>query len=150
MVLSEVYARAMDAELYALAAVASEALLFGGVDEVADVHRVPADAGLRRSLGGTLTSLNVRMATSWFQHCQDRQLTSPATVDSWTKWAAGASKLEKHNRTPMTDDEVIAFIRQQVASRPASSRTQLLRLLRDGGRACEQSRFANLYSQTVG
>ena len=150
MVLSEVYAKAMDAELRALATVASEALLFGGTEEVAGIHRVPADAGLRRSLGGTLTSLNVRMAAAWLQHCEDRQLTSLATRDSWMKWATAESNPEKHNRKPMSDDEVVAFIRQQFASRPESSRTRLLRLLRGQGRACEQSRFAKLYIQTMG
>ncbi|MGV9761702.1 hypothetical protein ACWDUC_38690 [Streptomyces tricolor] len=149
MVLSEVYAKAMVAELHALAQVANEALLFGGVEEVAGIHRIPADAGLRRALGGTLTSLNVRMAASWLQHCEDRQLTSAATSNSWRRWAVGESRPEKHNRTPMTDDEVVMFIRQQIASRPGSSRTRLLRLLRDEGQACEQSRFAKLYIQTV-
>ncbi|MGF0177276.1 hypothetical protein ACQF36_44565 [Streptomyces sp. Marseille-Q5077] len=137
-------------ELRALAAVASEALLFGGVEEIPGIHRVPADAGLRRTLGGTLTSLNVRMAASWLQHCQDGQLASKATSDSWTKWAASESKPEQHNRKAMTDDDVIAFIRQRTASQPGVSRTRLLRQLRDEGQACEQSRFANLYIRTMG
>ncbi|MGW7751263.1 hypothetical protein ACWGK6_06775 [Streptomyces violaceusniger] len=150
MVLSEVYAKAMEAELRAVAAVASEALLFGGVDEIAGIQRVPADAGLRRILGGTLTSLNVRMAASWLHHCRDGELTSTATNDSWKKWAAGESRPEQHNRQPMTDEQVAAFIRKQTASQPGISRTRLLRALRDEGRACEQSRFANLYKKTMG
>lgn len=150
MVLSEVYAKAMGEELRALAAVASEALLVGGVEEIPGIQRVPADAGLRHALGGTLTSLNVRMAASWLQHCEDGQLTSPATSDSWKKWAASESRPEQHNRKPMTDDEVITFVRQQTASQPGISRTRLLRQLRAEGRACEQSRFANLYIKTVG
>ncbi|WP_330340140.1 hypothetical protein [Streptomyces sp. NBC_00557] len=150
MVLSEVYAKAMGEELRALAAVASEALLVGGVEEIPGIQRVPADAGLRHALGGTLTSLNVRMAASWLQHCEDGQLTSPATSDSWKKWAASESRPEQHNRKPMTDDEIITFVRQQTASQPGISRTRLLRQLRAEGRACEQSRFANLYIKTVG
>ncbi|MFD8386992.1 hypothetical protein ACFV2X_52385 [Streptomyces sp. NPDC059679] len=150
MVLSQAYAKAMEAELYELAAVASEALLFGGADEIAGIRRVPADAGLRRSLGGTLTSLNVRMAASWLQLCEDSHLTSTATMDSWKKWATSRSVPEQHNREPMADGEVVAFIQQRTASQPGISRTRLLRLLRDEGRACEQSRFANLYIQTMG
>lgn len=150
MVLSEVYAKAMEAELRALAEVTSEALLFGGAEELAGIQRVPADAGLRRTLGGTLTSLNVRMAASWLQHCQDSQLTSTATSNSWNKWAATASRPEQHNRRQTTDDEIIGFIRQQTASQPGISRTRLLRLLRDEGRACEQGRFANLYIKNLG
>ncbi|MGW8996015.1 hypothetical protein [Streptomyces koyangensis] len=150
MVLSEVYAKAMEAELRAVAAVASEALLVGGVDEIAGIQRVPADAGLRRALGGTLTSLNVRMAASWLHHCRGGELTSTATSDSWKKWAAGESRPEQHNRQPMTDEQVTAFIRKQTSSQPGISRTRLLRALRDEGRACEQSRFANLYKKTRG
>lgn len=150
MVLSEVYAKAMEAELRAVAAVASEALLFGGVDEIPGIQRVPADAGLRRTLGGTLTSLNVRMAASWLNHCGDGELTSTATSDSWKRWAAGESRPELHNRQPMTDDQVVTFIRKQTAAQPGISRTRLLRALRDEGRACEQSRFANLYKKTMG
>lgn len=150
MALSEVYAKAMETDIRALAAVASEALIFGGVDEIAGVQRVPADAGLRRALGGTLTSLNVRMAASWLRHCQDGSLTSTATSGSWEKWAASESRPERHNRQPTTDDEVVTFIRQQTASQPGISRTRLLRLLRDEGRACEQSRFADLYIKTMG
>jgi hypothetical protein len=150
IVLSELYAKAMEAELLALAEVGGEVLLFGGAEEIDGIQRVPADAGLRRTLGGTLTSLNVRMAASWLQHCEDSQLTSSVTSDSWNLWAAGESKPEQHNRQQMTDDEVVAFIRRQAASQPGTSRTRLLRLLRDGGRACEQSRFANLYVRTMG
>ncbi|KUO22104.1 hypothetical protein AQJ91_05845 [Streptomyces dysideae] len=150
LVLSEVYARAMTAELHALGETASETLLFGGGEEIPGIHRVAADAGLRRALGGTLTSLNVRMAASWLQHCEDDRLTSKTTSDSWHEWAASASKPEQHNRKPMTDDEVISFIRQQTADQPGISRTRLLRLLRDSGRACEQGRFANLYIRIMG
>ncbi|ANP53588.1 hypothetical protein AVL59_32205 [Streptomyces griseochromogenes] len=150
LVLSEIYAKAMEAELRALADVASEALLFGGGEQIAGIQRVPADAGLRRTLGGTLTSLNVRMAATWFQHCQDGQLTSTATSDSWNKWAASESRPEQHNRRPMTDEQVISFIRKETLSHPGISRTRLLRLLRDSGQACEQSRFANLYVKTMG
>ncbi|NXY93906.1 hypothetical protein HYE82_05760 [Streptomyces sp. BR123] len=150
MVLSEVYARAMGAELRALGALATEALLIGGDEEIAGIQRVASDAGLRGALGGTLTSLNVRMAASWLQHCEDRSLTSAATSNSWHQWAVGVSKPERHNREPMSDEEVIAFIKRGIASAPGTSRTRLLRALRDSGRACEQSRFAGLFNRTMG
>lgn len=150
LVLSEVYARAMEAELRALGAVASEALMVGGVEEIPGIQRVASDAGLRHALGGTLTSLNVRMAASWLQYCEDRRLTSPTANDSWRRWAASASKPEQHNREPMSDEEVITFIKEQFTCSPGISRTRLLRALRDSGRACEQSRFAGLFIRTMG
>ncbi|CAM5715916.1 hypothetical protein SVIOM74S_09450 [Streptomyces violarus] len=46
----------------------------------------------------------------------------------------------------MTDENVIAFIRESLAQNPSYSRTRLLRMLRDQGLACEQKRFAELYA----
>lgn len=150
MALSEVYASAMEEELLALGALGGEALLIGGVREITGVHRVPSDAGLRHALGGTLTSLNVRMAASWLEHSQDGTLTSQATQNSWNQWAAATTKPEQYNREPMSDEDVIVFIKRETAKVPGIPRTRLLRILRDGGRACEQSRFANLYKRTMG
>lgn len=150
MVLSEVYAKAMEAELRALGAVASEALLIGGVEEIPGIRRIASDAGLRLALGGTLTSLNVRMAASWLQHCEDGRLTSKATSFAWHQWASAVPKPAQLNRQPMTDAEVLTFIRQETEIQPGISRTRLLRILRDSGRACEQSRFASLFKRTMG
>ncbi|MFE6739047.1 hypothetical protein [Streptomyces tubercidicus] len=150
MVLSEVYASAMEEELLALGVLGGEALLIGGVREIIGVHRVPADAGLRHALGGTLTSLNVRMAASWLERAQGGTLMSQATRNSWNQWAAATTKPQRYNREPMSDEDVIVFIKRETAKVPGISRTRLLRILRDGGRACEQSRFANLYKMTMG
>ncbi|MFJ1749959.1 hypothetical protein ACIOJD_27510 [Streptomyces sp. NPDC088116] len=150
MALSEVYASAMEEELLALGALEGEALLIGGLREVPGVHRVRSDAGLRHALGGTLTSLNVRMAASWLEHSRVGSLTSPATQKAWNEWAAATMKPEQYNREPMSDEDVIVFIRREAAKAPGISRTRLLRALRDGGKACEQSRFANLYKRTMG
>ncbi|MFD4481496.1 hypothetical protein ACFWPU_36035 [Streptomyces sp. NPDC058471] len=150
MVLSEVYAGAMEEELLALGSQGGEALLIGGVREIPGVHRVRSDAGLSHALGGTLTSLNVRMAASWLEHSKDNTLTSPATQKAWNEWAAATTKRVQYNREPMSDDDVIAFIQREAVKLPGISRTRLLRALRDEGKACEQSRFANLYTRTMG
>ncbi|MCZ4100783.1 hypothetical protein [Streptomyces sp. H39-C1] len=140
----------MEAELGALARVGGEVLLVGGVAEIPGIQRVASNAGLRSSLGGTLTSLNVRMAASWLEHCEDNRLTSAATSGSWQQWASGVAEPERYNRKPMSDEDVIEFIKRERASHSGISRTRLLRALRDDGKACEQSRFANLYIRTVG
>ncbi|MEU8132145.1 hypothetical protein [Streptodolium elevatio] len=149
-VLSEVYASAMEAELLTLGGVGSEALLVGGMADIPGIQRIPSNAGLRRALGGTLTSLNVRMAASWLKHCQEGSLISPEGQSLWDKWSAHVEAQERYDRRPMTDQEVIAFITRETKRTPGISRTRLLRTLRDGGQACEQSRFANLFAQTVG
>ena len=150
MALSEVYAGAMDGELRALAGMDGEAVLIGGAAKMPGIHRVPSRAGLRRALGGTLTSLNVRMAASWLNHCQDGRLTSPATDGSWERWASRVAVPERYDRQALTDEDVIVFIKRETNADPGVSRTRLLRTLRDRGQACEQSRFASLYARTMG
>ncbi|TPQ18628.1 hypothetical protein [Streptomyces sporangiiformans] len=150
LVLSEVYAAAIETELQALAAIGGEALLIGGARDLPGLTRLPADGSLRSALGGTLTSLNVRMAAWWLEHCSGARLTQPDTSAAWNDWVAQASKKERYHRAPMTDERVISFIRESVAQNPVHSRTRLLRMLRDQGLACEQKRFADLYAATVG
>ncbi|MFC4034619.1 hypothetical protein ACFO3J_24555 [Streptomyces polygonati] len=136
----------MDNELRALAGMDGETLLIGGASEMPGIHRVPSNAGLRRALGGTLTSLNVRMAASWLEHCHNGRLTAPGTRNSWQRWASGVTVAERYSRQALTDEDVIAFIKRKSSAHPGISRTRLLRTLRDGGQACEQSRFASLYA----
>ena len=57
--------------------------------------------------------------------------------------------LVPYDREPVTDDEARQFIREQLHVDPKLKHTPLLRKLRDGGRACEQSRFARLYREVV-
>lgn len=150
VVLSETYARAMRRELLALAASGADTVLIGGACDLDGVLRIPANAALRDALGGTLTSLNARMAAVWLQHSTPGCLITPAGKERWDNWAGQAARPERYARTPMSNAEVIDFIKDMKIRYPDSSRTRLLRLLRDKGMACEQKRFAGLYSSTIG
>jgi hypothetical protein len=150
LVLSEVYGSVLQGELRELGQCNDDVVLVGGADQIQGIHRVPANGALRRALGGTLTGLNVRMATSWLEHCTDGMLTSDETIGSWSRWATASEHLERYNRQPMTDAQIKEFIRRSVAKQPDLSRTSLHRLLRESGKACEQKRFANLYVETMG
>ncbi|WP_225654391.1 hypothetical protein [Streptomyces pseudogriseolus] len=150
VVLSETYAAAMHRDLAALAATGAETVLIGGACELDGIVRVPANAALRHALGGTRTSLNVRMAASWLEHCTPGHLITPDAHRRWNEWADQVARPERYERRPMTDEAVIDFIEQSKNSHPGYSRTRLLRLLRDQGMACEQKRFANLYAATIG
>ncbi|MGW5258160.1 hypothetical protein ACWERW_35435 [Streptomyces sp. NPDC004012] len=150
VVLSETYAQAMHRDLVALAATGSDAVLIGGACEVEGVLRVPANAALRHALGGTRTTLNVRMAATWLEHCTPGRLITSTAQARWNDWAEQVARPERYERRPMTDEAVIDFIEQSMNSHPGSSRTRLLRLLRDQGMACEQKRFAALYTATIG
>ena len=50
----------------------------------------------------------------------------------------------------MTDYQVKRFIKRELRSAPGLSCTRALRVLRDGGRACEQKRFKNLFREVAG
>lgn len=150
VVLSETYAQAMHRDLLALGATGAEVVLIGGASDLDGVTRVPANAALRRALGGTLTSLNVRTAASWLEHCTPGRLITPTAQARWAGWAAQAAHRELYARTPVPDETVISFIKEMKHLHPDSSRTRLLRLLRDKGMACEQKRFADLYTATIG
>lgn len=149
LVLSEVYAKAMAPDLRRLGTLGAEALLIGGSQEFPGLARLRTDATLRDALGGTLTSLNVRMAAAWLERCSTTRLTSPETHKAWQSWASQVAKQERYDRKPMTDEAVIEFIRNSLALHPDYSRTRLLRELRSQNLACEQKRFANLYAATL-
>lgn len=51
-------------------------------------------------------------------------------------------------RTPMTDEEVLTFVKTFLQDDLSWSKTKLLRHLRRiEGKACEQKRFGNLFEQ---
>ena len=150
MVLSEVYSNGLAAEVKSLAALGGEVLLVGGAEDLPGVHRLPANAALRKPLGGTLTSLNARTAAAWLGHCTKGELLSVETQRLWEKWTQSAAQPERFSRTPLSDEQVVNFITTQHNLTPEYSRTKMHRLLRDGGMACEQKRFAQLHAQTLG
>ncbi|MFC9635275.1 hypothetical protein ACFTY8_40040 [Streptomyces mirabilis] len=150
VVISAPYAQAMHHDLLALAATDTDVVLIGGATHLDGILRVPANAALRQALGGTLTSLNVRMAASWLEHCTPGRLTDPDAQTRWHHWATQAARPERYDRAPVPDETVIAFIKEMKRLHPDSSRTRLLRLFRDKGMACEQKRFAGLYTSTIG
>ncbi|MFD4370038.1 hypothetical protein [Streptomyces sp. NPDC058486] len=150
LVLSETYAQAMHRELAALTTGGYDSVLIGGARDIDGITRIPANSGLRRALGGTLTSLNTRTAAAWLENCTPGTLFTPSAMNRWNTWVEQTAVPETYARTPMTDGEVVAFIREQCASvHPAPSRTRLLRMLRADGKACEQKRFADLYTKTM-
>ena len=104
---------------------------------------LPCDGGLSASLGGTLTSLNARVARFLFRS----QAPAEPTIDHM---AALVRSIENRtvappSRTPQSDIEVARFIRAALKKSPPISKTRLLEELRAAGKACEQKRFGELY-----
>jgi len=150
LVLSHAYATAMDEDLIALGHRGLNALVIGGARNIEGLPRVAADKALRSVLGGTATSLNLRTAQAWMErHDGGPRLFSTKTRLGWDQWAVRVRVPERYERIPMTDRQVVDFVKAALRRRPTLSRTQALRLLRDQSRACEQSRFAALYAKAV-
>lgn len=145
LVLSNAYAAAMHSDLVALGSRRDDVLMIGGAVDVPGITRLPADRRLRSALGGTATGLTMRMAHTWLDSLEGSTLANPARLQQWRSWAEAVGQDESWQRRPLTDSQILQFIREARSADPGLSRTRALRTLRDSGRACEQSRFAELY-----
>lgn len=145
LVLSNAYATAMHPDLTTLGHRGDDVLMIGGAVDVKGITRVAADRRLRSVLGGTATGLTMRMAQTWLHAIEGPTLASPIRLQQWCTWAEFVRQDESWKRQPLTDSQVVQFIREARSADPGLSRTRALRTLRDSGRACEQGRFAELY-----
>jgi hypothetical protein len=104
---------------------------------------LPCNGHMAGTLGGTLTSINVRVARYLLESLDG----GAPSVDRMTTLARSIPRSATATRTgeARTDDQVLAFIRACLRRTPTPSRTKLLREYRDSGKACEQQRFAELY-----
>jgi hypothetical protein len=104
------------------------------------------DARLARKIGGGLMSLNVRVLREVLRG----GTAPPRTPDVAARVAALASGLapfQKPRRAPLTDDEVRAYLREELYRSPGARWSPLHRRLRDAGSACEQKRFRRLHEE---
>jgi hypothetical protein len=108
-------------------------------------NRLPCDGRLSAALGGTLTSLNARVARFLFSLPAD----SEPTVDHWSAKLGlieGQTRVSQ-SREPQSDVEVARFIESRLKTSPLASKTRLIEEFRAAGRACEQKRFGELYKR---
>lgn len=108
---------------------------------------LPCDARLQHLVGGARRSLNTRVA--------DFLVSSAKSVPNFpnlrkrlTNLMSDLPDIPTFDRQPVTDEVVKEFILRELVSDPSLAHTPLLRRFRDAGRACEQSRFRNLYQKT--
>lgn len=149
LVLSDAYARVMADDLEALAACSTPAFLVGGTGPLDGMVRVPVERQLRRALGGTTTTLGLRVANAWLEMATPSTIGSTEHLVSWRGWTARNVSDDSYDRTRLSDDAVLTVIRMLIAESPTLSRTQALRLLRDRGFACEQQRFGHLFGRAA-
>ena len=148
LVLSEPYFAACGVDLRAAIATAKDSMISiiaAGVtpQPTFAAWQLPADARLQNHVGGSLGSLNVRIAA-------DVLATGIVDHGAMSRYLrrrlAAAPDRPTYERHRLADDEVITFICGRRATNKNRSRTSLLRELRDEGMACEQSRFADLFA----
>lgn len=149
LVLSENYARAMDEDLVEMANRGGDFMLIGGWRTIDGFPRLPADRDLRHALGGTVSSLGLRMARRWMSRRSSEELFTSTDQARWSRWARRARRSELYDRAPMTDDEIAKIIREIVRKYDGMSATRALRIVRDRGIACEQKRFGALFRDIV-
>lgn len=147
-VLSEAYSQVVGMQLLEETS-PSDVLVFGGSKEVGDSARIPSDRSLRRALGGTVASLNVRSATQWLSLSEGEDPFTSAARHKWLIWSQENRYHEVFDRKPMSDSGVRAFVVELRSRQPTISKTNALKALREAGMACEQRRFSALFQQAV-
>lgn len=147
---SEVYLKAIRADLESAATKASQLFVISPAGSCDAGHRVPCDARLQTSLGGSRMSMNNRA----LKHLLDSSAThafQPQKIDDVFHSTLAEGEIVSHSRSPLTDDEVHEFIRRQreEAGEARLTKSVALRSLRESGKACEQKRFGRLWAEEV-
>lgn len=118
--------------------------------ELGDVV-VPVTARLQAGLGGSLLSLNVRVAAYLLRtsvSCAEALKRHQMQRRLQEAMSAAPSATPRPVGRRLTDEEIRTFIRGELAQDRATA-TALLRRLRKGGESCEQARFAQLFAQVA-
>lgn len=102
---------------------------------------------LRREVGGTLGSLSIRSAERVLQEACHERIEVPSARRAVALLSDGLEELPMLRRRRLPDKELSDWIVAAIQEQPNLTKTAALRRLRDGGLACEQSRFSNLFAE---
>jgi hypothetical protein len=155
VVASPDYLQAIDQDLTGAAAILSRPDLllivsagmrtFGRLTD----HLLPCDARLQSCLGGTRGTLNIRIARRLLQYMGRGHISLDRQKAQLLQLLGKQPPIEQYHRRVVTDEQVRRFIHSELNKNNSASRSLLLKKLRSSGRACEQSRFADLYTEMV-
>jgi hypothetical protein len=111
---------------------------------------VPCDARLQSLVGGTRSSLNIRIAKLLIERSGKMRFAVKRVSAELGRLLRRQPPIKNYQRRAATDQQIRTFIQNQAyKGGMVIARSVLLRKFRDSGKACEQSRFANLYRQMV-
>lgn len=113
-------------------------------------HAVISSTRLQPKLGGSCVSLHARVASLILKKVSSWGFDAEAVGKRIGALIARAPQAAKLQRRRMTDDQVRKFVESALKRAPQPSCSALLRKLRAGGLACEQSRFKELYWEVRG
>lgn len=154
VVASPRYVQAMADDLRGAAGILGSRLIvvtsqeFGGGDSLSR-NVVASEERLLAEVQGARPALHARVARHILAGARTHGLDAEALRARYQKIAEAADFRPTPERQPMTDHEVKRFIKQELRTAPDLSCTRALRVLRDGGRACEQKRFKNLFREVA-
>jgi hypothetical protein len=110
---------------------------------------VPVDGRFRKAVGGTDSSLNARLLALLAQDAGTHGFRRSAMSKTIAALASKLPPTHRQQGQTATDAEVMDQIETLRRRRPPISRTRALHDLRERGIACEQRRFATLWSALV-
>jgi hypothetical protein len=97
-------------------------------------------------LGGGVASLYARMARQLLVDARRTSLESQAVRKQAAELVRKAGIWPENRRNPVTDEEVLKFIRRELREAPEQSRSGLLRKFRDSRKKCQMERFNRLFA----
>ena len=110
-----------------------------------DANLIQSSSSLQRTLGGSLISLNARLARAILSEVPYTNLRAPALRAKVGRLVEVSIPAAKVVRGRISDQEVRRYIAASLEEDPRISWTALLHRLRRSGKACRQERFSQLF-----
>ena len=110
-----------------------------------DANLILSSSSLQRTLGGSLISLNARLARVILSEVPYTNLRAPALRAKVGRLVEASIPAAKVVRGRMSDQEVRRYIAASLKEDPRISWSALLHRLRRSGKACRQERFSDLF-----
>jgi hypothetical protein len=110
---------------------------------------LPVSGRFRAALGGTDSALNARLLLLLAASAATHQFSRLHMAARLNRLDSRLPETSRRAGRPMADNQIARRIRSMRRLVPSLSRTQALRELRGSGVACEQVRFAVIWSETI-
>ena len=106
---------------------------------------IPSNSSLQQTVGGSLLSLNVRLAKTLLSGIRPEELRASLLGAKSSRLVSEAGPLSRYPRERMADEAVKKYIKNSLKEDPGISLSSLLRRLRNEGKACRQERFSHWF-----